>query len=199
MGGGGPKRPAIVETRYRACQGETCPQKKPGFEASAVVRVRSLSIELPGFFCLSYTQDSLRDSEPRPVRLSSVAVREDNDRQPAVREADDGAAEPHGLAGVPDGVPRDPPAETVLNRRVVGGRRRREREPARVRTQEPIVAKRGIPFGEVVDRRVDASIAEDRARRALVDALPGAVHFAIAIRPVADRGECLPIRGSPLQ
>src|SRR5688572_12959690 len=195
--GRGPKRPAIVETRYWACQGKTCPQKRPGSEATAAFRVRSLPIELPDVFRLSYKPEALRDGESRPVSLSRVAVREDDDRQPALREAGDRVAEPHGLAGVPDRVPRDPPTEAVPDCRVVGGRRRREREPARARAQEPVIAKRGIPFREVADRRVDASIAEDRARRALVRALPGAVHFAIAICPVVDGGDSLPMRDAP--
>src|SRR5688572_21048445 len=196
-GGGARKRPAIVETRYRACQGKPCPRKPPRFELPAVARTCPLPADSTRVLYLSYTPGVFRDGERRPVGLAEVAIGEDDDRHPALREADDGVTEPYRLAGMPERIAGDPPAEAILDRRVVGEGGRREREPARLLAEDPVVLQRGVPFRQVVDRCIDAAVAENSARRALVRTLPGAVHIAVAKGPVGDRGDAFLVRHRP--
>src|SRR5690606_35338702 len=95
--------------------------------------------------------------------------------------AQDHVAEADGFAGMPAQVAVDAPAEPVgfdiglaihwLLRRECG------LAPARV--EQAVVVERRIPFREIVDRRMDAAVAEHGAGAALVRALPASVDPAV--------------------
>src|SRR5207247_11096760 len=88
------------------------------------------------------------------------------------------------LAGVPHKalatVLADAPSESVANGRIVGGRRGNQRfiEPAALQPRDPV--------DEIVNRRVNAAVAEDGAGQALVGATPSFISATVSVGPVRD-------------
>src|SRR5713101_9852990 len=90
-----------------------------------------------------------------------------------IGKAHQGVAEAHRLARMRDQPPAamlaDPPTESILHLRVVGdglGLKGSIETPA----LEP-----GDPVDEIIDRRVDAAIAEDGAGETLIGAVPRSI------------------------
>src|SRR5690606_29455427 len=135
-------------------------------------------------------QEQGADAEGGLVGLGVVAVAEQDHRQPLFRPAHHDVAETDGLARVPDGIAGDAQAEAVgglvgfagdAHVRCEGERTRRIREQA-------VVVHGGVPAREVVDRGIDAAVAEHRAGGALVGALPAFAVGAVAPGAVRDVG-----------
>src|SRR5258706_15323181 len=129
---------------------------------------------------LARRRKALGDGERRRVGWGVVAVRQDDDRETLLQEPHDGIAKADGFARVPTRLAGDTPAEAVLNGRVIGLDRGLKREPQRFRPQEPVAAKRGIPFREVVDRGIDTAVAQCCAGEVLIGANPRMLAPAIA-------------------
>src|SRR5690606_31873630 len=93
-------------------------------------------------------------------------------------------------ARVPDGIAGDAQAEAVG--RLVGfagdADVRGEGERARGVGEQAVVVHGRVPAREVVDRGVDAAVAEHRAGGALVGALPALAVGAVAPGPVRHVG-----------
>src|SRR5690606_2116131 len=114
--------------------------------------------------------------------------------QPLLRVADDHVAKAHRLARVPHAFAIQAPAvavgvHVVLVHRhpgLVG-----EGQGAGVVGQQPVVVQRRVPARHVVERTVDATVAQHRAGRALVGALPGAVDQAVAVGAVGHGGDAV--------
>src|SRR4051812_13623214 len=98
--------------------------------------------------------------------MSFVAIRQYDDAELLVRKSHDRVAEAHGLAGVRDDLVVDPPAIAVPHPFDI-----------RVHPRDPrlgeLAAIEGLqPMHELIHRRVNAAVAEDRARHGLVGLMP---------------------------
>src|SRR5688572_12118472 len=114
------------------------------------------------------------DRERGTVWLGVVAVAEHDHGQALLRPAHDHVAETDRLARMPQRAAGDAPTEAVAGlMRLTGDlRMRRECERARGVVEQAVVVERRVPLREIVDRGVDAAVAEHGAGRALVGALP---------------------------
>src|SRR5678816_1212897 len=93
-------------------------------------------LRVAGLLCL---EEWRGDRQRHAVRLRIVAIGQDDHAQVALRIAHDDVAESDALAGMPERLARDAPAEAVLDRRIVGPGPWREGEFARRVAQQAVV------------------------------------------------------------
>src|SRR5690348_9034158 len=131
-------------------------------------------------------QERLRDLQHGLVRLRIVPVAEQDHREVLLGPAHDHVAEADALARVPQRVAGDAPAVAVarLVRLADDLHVRAEGILARGVAEQAIVVERGVPFGKVVDVRVDAAVAAGGGGEALVGAQPAALGPAVAVGAV---------------
>src|SRR5690349_8185702 len=131
-------------------------------------------------------QERLRDLQHGLVRLRIVPVAEQDHRQVLLGPAHDHVAEADALARVPQRVAGDAPAVAVARfvRLADDLHVRAEGVLARGVAEQATVVERGVPFGQVVDVRVDAAVAAGGGGEALVGAQPAALGPAVAVGAV---------------